>query len=127
MSELLLDWTDRGATREVSVGDLVRVSLLQNGTTGYFWSAMPTQGDDPLEQIDGERGSGGESPAEPPSVLGTGIMREMVFRGRRPGTRPLVLRYWRGVEADDDVIYEVTVNVRDQWSGADDATAGGSS
>jgi predicted secreted protein len=127
MSELQLDWTDRGQTFEVGVGDLVRVSLWENGTTGFYWSPV-TVHDDPLEEVDGGHiGPSISAEVEQPPVLGSSSLREMTFRGCRPGTRDLVIRYWRGVEAPEDVIYQVTVKVRDDRSSPVDAQAGGSS
>jgi len=112
MSELRLDWTNRGQAYEVDLGDVVRVSLLQNGTTGYFWSRVPVP-DDLFEEIVGESGEGAP-PRDPPAILGSGTMRELAFRARRPGTRNLGLRYSRGVESPDDVDYEVEIKVRGQ-------------
>jgi len=121
MGELRLNWTDRGQTFEVSVGDLVRVSLWGNPTTGFYWSPVPAP-EDPLEQIDIDQlapSINAETQAR--TVLGTGSIQEMTFRGRRPGTRDLMIRYWRGVEAPEDVIYQVVIKVRGDGSTPDNA------
>jgi predicted secreted protein len=114
MSELQLDWTHRGQTYEVGVGDLVRVSLWGNATTGFYWSPMLAP-DDSLEEVDASQlGPPSGTEAELPTVLGSSSLQEMTFRGRRPGTQDLVIRYWRGVEAPEDIIYQVTIKVRDK-------------
>jgi predicted secreted protein len=111
MSDLKLDWTDRGSTYEVRVGDLIRVSLLEQGTTGYFWSPV-RRPDDPLEIVE-EYGPSDRRDDLPPEVLGTGSMREITFRGRLPGTSNLVIRYTRGVDTDTDITYQVRIKVGD--------------
>lgn len=126
MSVLSLDWTHRGQTFQLGVGDLVRVSLWGNGTTGFQWSAMPMP-DGPLEEVETALiGALHGAEMDPPRVHGSGSLRELTFRGTRPGEAKLMIRYWRGVEAPEDVIYQVTINVRDD-SEPDDAQTGGPS
>lgn len=109
MSDLNLDWTDRDSTYEVRVGDLIHVSLLEHGTTGYFWSPV-RRPDDPLEIVE-ENEPRNRTDDSPPEVLGTGSMREITFRSRRPGTSELVIRYTRGVDAATDLTYQVRIKV----------------
>src|SRR5215472_13060701 len=126
MSQLRLDWTNRGETFQVHVGDLVQVSLWGNATTGFFWSPVPTGADAPLEQADDRQlGPQDSADTEPPITLGAGSAQEMAFRARRLGTEDLTIRYWRGTEAPEDIIYQVTIEVLDDSQGPDNTEAGG--
>jgi predicted secreted protein len=112
MNQLRLDWADRGKMFQVHVGDLIRVSLWGNATTGFFWSPVPTGADAALEQVDDRQTGPPDSlDTEPPIVLGAGSTHQMAFQARRPGTEDLTIRYWRGTEAPEDVIYQVTIEV----------------
>ncbi|SDS83685.1 Chagasin family peptidase inhibitor I42 [Friedmanniella luteola] len=112
MSELRLAWAQRGQHFEVKPGDLVRVALWGNGTTGFSWSPALPPGSVLEEVTESQLAAQDPAGSGPPRVLGSGSLTEYTFRATRPGKADLVLRYWRGVEAAEDVIYQTVITVR---------------
>ena len=111
MSELRLAWGDRDQTFQVHVGDMVHVSLWGNGTTGFFWSPAPVAGG-ALEYVDRESAAGTDAETGPLAVLGSGGERDLTFRAHKIGRHELSIRYSRGLEDPDDIVYQVTIDVR---------------
>jgi len=113
LSELQLDWTHRGQRFQVEVGDLIRVALWSNATTGFYWSPV-LNNDDVLEEADDAelKHEVVSVELETPTVLGSGALRQMGFWGRRPGIQDLVLRCWRGIPSAADIEWRATIEVR---------------
>jgi len=82
MTEFCLGEADAGRELTLRAGDLVRVELKENPTTGYLWSPTPeTAG--AFEIVSDQRVLGG--------APGAASLRVFVFRVRTPGELRLEL------------------------------------
>lgn len=87
-----------GATTELARGQLLRIELSGNPSTGYRWSvdgALPAQ----LEAVSDLPGGPGTTAAAAP-LVGAPQTQWLHFRAVQPGTAELRLRWHRPWEAD---------------------------
>src|SRR4249919_2230287 len=92
---LVLSQTDNDRTVSVRVGDVVRISLPENASTGYRWT-IERYDDEFLEALPAEAGYTSNS-------IGSGGDIAFIFCTRKAGTGQLVLKHWRHWEGDASV------------------------
>ena len=92
---LVLSQTDNDRTVSVRVGDMVRISLPENASTGYRWT-IERYDDEFLEALPAEAGYTSKS-------IGSGGAIAFMFCTRKAGTGKLVLKHWRHWEGDESV------------------------
>ena len=91
---------DPDATTELASGQLLRVALEGNPSTGYVWAvdgALPPQ----LEAIDGLPASPDETASSGTPMAGAPKTQWLHFRAVQPGQAELRLRWHRPWEAAD--------------------------
>ncbi len=102
-----LNASDNGRTVVLRSGEVLRVVLPENATTGYRWA---------VERWDREvAGLVAEAPQYPPgSAVGSGGHVEFLFKARKPGFGEIVLREWRPWAGSASVIdrYRIYLEVR---------------
>jgi inhibitor of cysteine peptidase len=96
-----------GSRQTLAVGQLLKISLDSNPTTGYRWAvdgALPPQ----LEQV------GQSKYTAQSSAIGAGGVEVWTFVGKSVGTGALKLKYWRSFEPTAAPVgtFEVGVEVR---------------
>jgi inhibitor of cysteine peptidase len=92
---LVLSQTDNDRTVSVRVGDVVRISLPENASTGYRWT-IERYDDEFLEALPAEAGYTSNS-------IGSGGDIAFMFCTRKAGTGQLVLKHWRHWEGDASI------------------------
>jgi inhibitor of cysteine peptidase len=98
--------TDNDRTVDVHLGDLVRVTLPENATTGYRWT---------VDHCDEEWiEAPGSEPRYPAKAVGSGGEVTFTFKAKKVGTGEVVLKHWRHWEGDRSVIarFRVRLNVQ---------------
>jgi inhibitor of cysteine peptidase len=102
-----LDESDNGRTVVLRSGEMLRIVLPENATTGYRWT---------VEQWDREvAGPVAEAPQYPPgSAVGAGGHVEFLFKAGKSGFGEIVLREWRPWAGSGSVIgrYRIYLEVR---------------
>lgn len=107
-----VDEKSNGKTIEVHTGDLIRITLESNITTGYDWqNADKVDGD--ILKLDRNDYVSDPNPEE---LDGIGGKTVIVYRALKPGKANIDLAYMRSWEpdADDMEKFSVTVEVLDR-------------
>lgn len=106
-----LSEADNGRVLAAQVGDLLRIRLAENASTGYRWD-LESASSDVLEALESDV-------AYPPSVVGASGTVTFSFRARQPGQGELRLRHWRRWQGDASVTrrFRLTLHVRPMPSG----------
>jgi inhibitor of cysteine peptidase len=97
---------DNDRTVDVRVGDVIRITLPENATTGYRWT-IDRHDEDIIEAL-------GSEPRYPDNAVGAGGEIAFNFKARKAGTGEIALRHWRHWEGDRSVIgrFRVRLNVQ---------------
>lgn len=111
-NEFKLTEKDNGKNIEVHTGDIIRITLESNITTGYSWKNADKVDKDIL-RLDRDAYASDPNPEELDGVGGKTII---VYRALKPGKAKIDLSYMRGWEPDADDIekFSVTVEVLDK-------------
>ena len=98
--------TDNDRTIDIPVGEIVRISLPENATTGYRW-AIDRVHDEGIEAV-------GSEPHYAENAIGSGGDVAFTFKVKKSGTGEIVLKYWRHFEGDRSVLkrFRVRLNAR---------------
>ena len=104
MANITIGQTDNGRSLPVRLGDLIRLSLSENPTTGYRWDIEETS--DILELQQDTHSS--QSPAQP----GRASTRTFVFRVAGAGNIKLRLRRWRPWQGESSIEERFSIDLR---------------
>jgi inhibitor of cysteine peptidase len=98
--------TDNDRTVDVRVGDVVRITLPENASTGYRWT-IDRYDEDIVEAL-------GSEPRYQSSAVGSGGEIAFTFKAKKAGTGEIALKHWRHWEGDRSVIgrFRVRLNVQ---------------
>lgn len=109
-AKLALDASAAGTIQQLSVNDLMTVSLESNPSTGYGWFAKSS---DPAV-IDQEGEAQYNEPASIQPVVGAAGTQTLTFKAADSGTATITLEYKRGWETDvaPEKILTITVEVK---------------
>ena len=101
--------TDNDRTVDVRVGDVVRITLPENASTGYRW-AIDRYDEDIVEAL----GSEPRYPAGTAGTVGSGGEIAFTFKAKKAGTGEIALKHWRHWEGDRSVTgrFRVRLNVQ---------------
>ncbi len=110
--EFELTANDNGKHIEVHTGDIIRITLASNITTGYDWENADKVDQDILK-LDKNNYVSDPNPEE---LDGVGGKTVIVYRALKPGKAKIGLAYMQGWEpdADDNEKFSVTVEVLDR-------------
>jgi inhibitor of cysteine peptidase len=86
---------DNGRTVDIRLGELVRISLPENATTGYRWT-IDRYDKDIIEEVATE-------PRYETNAVGSGGEIEFFFKGRKIGAGQIVLKHCRSWEGDQSI------------------------
>ena len=97
---------DNDRTVDVRVGDVVRITLPENATTGYRWT-IDRCDEDIIEAL-------GSEPRYPAGAVGSGGEIAFNFKAKKVGAGEIALKHWRHWEGDRSVIarFRVRLNVQ---------------
>jgi inhibitor of cysteine peptidase len=97
---------DNDRTVDVRVGDVVRINLPENATTGYRWT-IDRYDEDIIEAL-------GSEPRYPGNAVGSGGEIAFNFKARKAGTGEIALKHWRHWEGDRSIIarFRARLNVQ---------------
>jgi len=104
-----LTQADNGKTIHVHTGDLVALSLYENGTTGYTWALKQ-----PDATILALQSSMFNAPPHSNHLVGVGGTRVFTFLAKKSGTVHLQLKYWRSFVGDSSIAERYNVMVKVQ-------------
>lgn len=96
--------TDNNRTVEISEGETLRISLIENATTGYRWGVESytralLDPEEPVTQYAKKAiGSGGEV--------------TFAFKAKARGTAEIALRHWRDWEGEASIIGQFRLHVK---------------
>jgi inhibitor of cysteine peptidase len=98
--------TDNDRTVEVRLGDVVRITLPENASTGYRWT-IDRYDEDIIEAL-------GSEPRYPAGDVGSGGEIAFNFKAKKAGSGEIALKHWRHWEGDRSVIgrFRVRLNVQ---------------
>ena len=98
--------TDNDRTIDIRLGELVRISLPENATTGYRW-VIDRYEEEFIEALATE-------PHYTADAIGSGGEVAFTFRARKVGIGEIVLKHWRHWEGDASVTarFRVRLHVR---------------
>ncbi len=111
-SELAVDYSQSGKQVEATVGDVVKITLDSNVTTGYQWQLMSNSDESVVSLLDHqyvEPSAGGGEP-----LVGAGGSEEWRFKAEASGASKLHLVYgkpWEGA-AKADKTFDLTIVVK---------------
>ncbi len=107
ISVTTLTQADDGRLVSVGLGDVIKVSLAENPTTGYRWAADAL--DMTVLQLQDSTYS-----LNPGGGIGGGGIRTMTFQAASPGSARLKLKLWREWGGDASITnrFSVTVTVQ---------------
>ena len=88
--------TDNDRTVDVHVGEIVKVTLPENATTGYRW-AIDSYDEKHIEALATE-------PHYTAKGIGSGGEVAFTFQGKKVGSGDIALKYWRHWEGDSSII-----------------------
>jgi inhibitor of cysteine peptidase len=98
--------TDNDRTVDVRVGDVVRITLPENASTGYRWT-IDRYDEDIVEAL-------GSEPRYQSSAVGSGGEIAVTFKAKKAGTGEIALKHWRHWEGDRSVIGRFRVRLNAQ-------------
>ncbi len=106
MARITLTRADDGRTVEVHAGDIIRLRLEENPTTGYRWSLEPA-GDDVVALAAADY-------VAPGGAVGGGGERVFTFEAKKAGGATIRLKLWREWEGDKSITetFIITFRVR---------------
>ncbi len=110
--ELAVDYSQSGKQVEATVGDVIKITLDSNATTGYAWQLKSNSDESVVGLLDHqyvEPPAGGGEP-----LVGAGGSEEWRFRAEASGTSKLHLEYgqpWEG-GAKADKAFDLTIVVK---------------
>ncbi len=87
---------DNGRTLDIRLGELVRVSLPENATTGYRW-AIDHFDQELIEIVATE-------PHYRSNAIGSGGEVDFIFKGKQLGVGEIMLKHWRQWQGDSSII-----------------------
>jgi inhibitor of cysteine peptidase len=98
--------TDNNRTIDVHAGDVVRITLPENASTGYRW-AIDRYDEEIIEPL-------GSEPRYPAEGTGSGGEIAFTFSTKKAGIGEIELKHWRHWEGDRSVIgsFRVRLNVQ---------------
>jgi inhibitor of cysteine peptidase len=103
---LLIVEKDNGRTVDIRLGELVRVNLPENATTGYRW-AIDRYDEEFIEAVATE-------PHYTANAIGSGGEVEFIFKGKKIGSGGIMLKHWRHWEGDSSITsrFRLRLNVQ---------------
>lgn len=109
--ELAIDYSQSGEEIEAAPGDVVRLTLDSNATTGFQWQLVGNTNEAAVTLLDNQYVAPEESEGEP--LLGAGGREEWAFKAASEGKSELRLEYsqpWEGgTKADKTFTLTVVV------------------
>jgi inhibitor of cysteine peptidase len=105
LTMLSLIETDNDRTVEVRLGDVVRITLPENASTGFRWT-IDRYNEDIIEAL-------GSEPRYTAGDVGSGGEILFTFKAKKAGRGEIALKHWRHWEGDRSVIgrFRVRLNV----------------
>lgn len=103
MAEVNVTTAQNGRTVGVKVGDVIRLELPENATTGYRWDL------DSVDRARLEVESGGSR--DYGSRVGSGGIATWALRARAPGRTVLGLKQWRHWEGERSVLQRFAITL----------------
>ncbi|MBS0560439.1 MAG: protease inhibitor I42 family protein [Proteobacteria bacterium] len=96
---------NQAQTIGVKAGDLIRLSLPENATTGYRW-AVDRLGSG-IEQV------GAPEASYPAGAVGSGGRASWMFKATAPGVDEIAMKMWRPWEGEPSVVqrFHVWLNI----------------
>jgi inhibitor of cysteine peptidase len=106
LTMLSLIETDNDRTVEVRLGDVVRITLPENASTGFRWT-IDRYDEDIIEAL-------GSEPRYTAGDVGSGGEILFTFKAKKAGRGEIALKHWRHWEGDRSVIgrFRVRLNVQ---------------
>ena len=98
--------TDNDRTVDVRLGDVVRITLPENASTGFRWT-IDRYDEDIIEAL-------GSEPRYTAGDVGSGGEIAFTFKAKKAGRGKIALKHWRHWEGDRSVIgrFRVRLNVQ---------------
>jgi inhibitor of cysteine peptidase len=98
--------TDNDRTVDIRLGEMVKVTLPENATTGYRW-AIDRYDEEFIEAL-------ATKPHYTAKAIGSGGEVAFTFQGKKTGAGEIALKHWRQWEGDASVIgrFRIRLNVQ---------------